>query len=176
MITAAIAFVLAWGPTLAVGAGPLAGILGLVARFKPNAKVWLIIGAVILGIVTVAGASIHYMKLKDAAADWHAVAPKIAALEAALGCPQRPDEERELFACIPARDRDAEHARAEATRKEQEASARALDALQKKHDEVTRDLDAANELIEDATAADDGPLPKVMLDNWRRERARRGVK
>lgn len=176
MISAAIAFLLANLPMLAAFTGPAGMVVGLAAKFMPNAKTWLIVGAVVLGIVTVAGAAVHYMKLVDAADDWRAIQPKIAAQEQSLGCPARPAEERDLFACIPARERDAATARADTERKAAQAVADAQTLLQAKAEQLQHDLNAAEDAIADASDADDGPVPKVMRDYWTRERTQRGIK
>jgi hypothetical protein len=126
--------------------------------------------------IAVAGATVHYMKLRSDSAALHDLQPRIASLEASLGCPARPESERDLFACIPARDRDAAEARAETIRKNDLAAAQARASLERRNSALEEVLGKANAAIEAAAAADDGPLPKVMLDYWRRERALRGVK
>lgn len=176
MIAAALALIASWLPTLAVGAGPLGILAGIVSKFAPNWRTWLRIGAIIFAVIAIAGAGAHYANLRNAAADLRELQPKIAALEESLGCPSRAEAEQSLFECIPARDRDAAQARATAARAQQEAAARAQDELQRAHDALAHDLEIANAYIDAAESADDGVLPKVMLDNWARQRARMGVK
>lgn len=170
MIAAAVAFILANLPMLAAFTGPAGVVAGIAAKFMPNARTWLIGGAIVLGVIAVAGCAVHYMKLVDAADNWHAIEPKIAALEQGYGCPALPPEERDLFACIPARDRDVAEAQRAALQKQQETSARAQNELQKKHDQLAADLAESDRMIDAAIDADDGPLPKVVLDNWARQR------
>jgi hypothetical protein len=167
-------------PTVALGAGPLGLVTAFFARsggIPAVTSFWLKVAAATLLAIAVAGATVHYMKLRADSAALHELQPRIAGLEASLGCPDRPAAaERDLFACIPARDRDAEHARAEAIRQNEGKAAIARAALERTNKALKAELDARDELIEDASAADDGPLPKVLLDAWRRERVKRGVK
>jgi hypothetical protein len=166
------------GGWLTVIGGPLAGISGLIARKLPGGtlKLVLIGVAVLAAVIAIAGFTAHYEHLKNAASDLAALQPKIAALAQDLGCDGRDENERDLFACIPARDRDAAEAKAAALRKQQADMALALEFERRRADQNAAELADANAAIERSSAADDGPLPKVMRDNWARERARRGLK
>lgn len=153
-------------------------VLGLATGILARATggIWLKVAVGILVAAAVTAASVHYLGLRADSAQLAALIPRISGLESSLGCPDRPKQERDLFNCIPARDRDAAQARAEAIRKNEAAAAIARASLERQAAELQSELDAANDAIEAAAAADDGPVPKVMRDNWRRERARRGVK
>lgn len=176
MLTALLTLAASWLPTLAIGAGPVGLLLGLLPKLAPSWRTWLRIGAVAMAAFAIAGATVHYMKLRGAAAELAELRPKIAALGAALGCQERPPAERDLFTCLPARDRDAALARERAEQQAADALRRAQAELSAKADNLQSELDAANDVIDDAAEVDDGPLPKVMRDNWARERTRRGVK
>lgn len=160
-------------PTLAVGAGPLGIVAAVVGR---SGGIWIKLAAAALVAVAIAGAAVHYIGLRSDAAKLAVLTPRIAGLEASLGCPARPQHERDLFACIPARDRDSERARAEAIRRNEEAAAKARRALEVRLSGTETELAAANWVIENSAPADDGPLPKVLRDHYARERAKRGVK
>jgi hypothetical protein len=166
------------GGWLTVIGGPVAGVAGLLSRrvSGPTLKLILVVVAVLAVIIAVVGFTAHYEHLKDKAADFLVLQPKIAALERDLGCDGRDENERELFTCIPARDRDAAEAKAAALRKLQGDMALALEFERRRADQNAAELADANAAIERSSAADDGPLPKVMRDNWARERARRGLK
>lgn len=175
-MTALIALVMSWLPTLAAGAAPLGLVMGFLPKLVPSWQMWLRIGSLVMGAIAVAGAVVHYMNLRADSVALHQLVPKIAALETSLGCPGRSPQERELFACIPARDRDAAAATADAVRRAAQASVLAQADLAQKAEQLQSDLNAADDAVADAADADDGPVPKVMRDNWARERAKRGMK
>jgi hypothetical protein len=166
------------GGWLTIFGGPVALAAGFASRLLNGGylKLILIAVAVLAAVIAIVGFTAHYEHLKNAAAELAELQPKIAALEHDLRCDGRDENERELFACIPARDRDIAAAKAAEIERQQLVYARELDAERKRADENAADLEFANELINSAGAADDGPLPKVMKDNWTRERARRGLK
>lgn len=174
-----LAAIAAWlTPSIATAAagGGIAALLG--GLFSPSAKVkWVLAG---LGVLIVAIAAVaftvHYERLKRDSEAYKALRGTMTSLETKYGCDQRPEHERDLAACLTARERDAaDAAKARVEQLEREA-AKARAAQAAAETKLVEQSDAVRQFLRDAPADDDGPLPKVLLDLWARQRNERGIK
>lgn len=163
---------------LALAGGPLGlGIawLGSMAANKTVKLVAIAIGLLLLIGVSV-GLTVHIERLEQDRAAFRALSGEVAALQAKYGCPARPAHERDLGACLTARAREAEKARADEVARLARAAAQAQADLAAATAVLDRQSADTEAFIDRAAPGRDGPVPGVLLDTWARERAARGVK
>lgn len=130
--------------------------------------------AVVLAIVI--GASLYVAHLYDKAGDFDVLSAEVSALEVKYGCDKRPiTAERELQACLVARELDAEKAHREEIARQRDEAAKAQEKLDKDNAAAEKRQQSEAAILSAAPAADDGPVPKVLRDAWARERRRLGV-
>jgi hypothetical protein len=176
---------LAWGLSLLANLGPLAllgGPLGLgiawVGSLFANSTAKLI--AITIGLLLLVGVSvgltIRIQHLERDAAAYQGLAAEMQSLGAHYGCPTRPQAERELAVCLTARERDAAAAQAEEIRHQRDEAALAQQALDAENVLLQKQQNTADQAIDAAPKGEDGPVPRVLLDAWMRERSERGIK
>lgn len=165
------------GP-LALAGGPI-GIglawLGSVAANK-TVKIVAISFGLLLLIGTTAAIAVHWQHLERDSAAYKTLSERDTSLEQLYGCPDRPVHERDLAACLVARDRDASAAVAieigrqlAVAAREQADLDRTMAGLEQRQREEQARIDA------DALKGD-GPVGDVLLNGWRRGRAAKGLK
>jgi hypothetical protein len=152
--------------------GIIPGILTALGLNKPLA--YLI--EVLVAVALVAGASFYVAHLYQKAEAFDDLSAEHRAIEVRYGCDKRPSiAERELQSCLIARDLDAEKAHRKEIERERDAAAKAQADLDAKALAAAREQWEEENIINAAPAVDDGPVPKVLLDAWARERKRLGV-
>lgn len=130
---------------------------------------------VLVAAALVAGAAFYVAHLYNKAAAFDELSAEHDALEVKYGCDKRPSiAERELTACLIAHDLDAEKAQREGIERERDAAAKAQEALDQASYLASEQLHSENAIIYAAPTAEDGAVPKVLLDAWARERKRLG--
>jgi hypothetical protein len=130
---------------------------------------------ILLAVAIVAGVSFYVAHLYQKAEAFDELSAEHHALEVRYGCDKRPSiAERELQSCLVARDLDAEKAQREEIARQRDEAAKAQAELDAKARAEDQQLRRENELLQ-AAPADDGRVPKVLLDAWSRERRRLGV-
>jgi len=151
----------------------IASILGALGLSRTAA----VVGEVLMIAAVAAIITGYVMHLRYKAQAYDVLSSGHAAIANLYGCPARTnDAERELGACLIARDRDAAEARAN---KESELRRQAAEA-QAKLEAANAQLEAANKDLSgfiDASAADggDGPVAPVLRDLYARQRKERGA-
>jgi hypothetical protein len=184
MFTMLAAAAAALGP-LALAGGPLGIGIAWVGSLFANKTLKVVAVLVGLGLLaaTSVGITIRIEHLEqDSAAlaqtrlELKAERDHVAAIARRMGCDTRAEAERELGACLSAQRADAEHAKALEIRREREDAAREQARLDREHADADKRRAAEDAAIDAAAAGDDGPLPKVLLDAWGRERKARGLK
>lgn len=124
----------------------------------------------------VAAAALYVAHLYNKAGDFDVLSAEVSALEVKYGCDKRPALiERKLGRCLIARDFDAEKAHREEIERQRDEAAKAQAKLDADNAAAEKQQQSENEILTLAPAADDGPVPKVLLDAWARERRRLGV-
>jgi hypothetical protein len=135
---------------------------------------WLIEIAIVAAIVT--ALSFYIAGLQSTADAFAALSVEHESLEARYGCDERPIvAERELAACLVARELDAEKAAAAKLAAQTKAAREASDELGKATDLNWTQLIGEYGAIQSAPKSDDGRVPKVLLDAWARQRRLMGV-
>jgi len=173
-IAAAIAAWLTPAAASVAAGGGLAALIGGI--FSSKGKLILTLGGIAALVIAVVAFTAHYEHLKRDADAYKSLRVEVSSIEKAHGCPARPPHERDLVACLTAEQRDAANAaRVENERLQAEAT-KARDDLKQANDLLASQARTIDDLIDNAPPADDGPVPKILLDLWTRERQQRGVK
>jgi hypothetical protein len=150
-------------------------IPGLLTAIGLNKTVAYLI-EILLAVAIVAGASLYVAHLYQKAEAFDDLSAEHNALELKYGCDKRPSiAERELRSCLIARDLDGEKARREEIEHQRDEAAKAQAELDAQTLAAERQQWSENEILSATPAADDGRVPKVLLDAWARERRRLGV-
>lgn len=132
--------------------------------------------AYLVAAAAVAGLSLYVANLYQKAGAFDVLSAEHRALAVKYGCDRRPNvAERDLPACLIARDLDAEKAHREEIERQRNEAARAQAKLDADKLAAERAQNRETAILKAAPAADDGPVPKVLLDAWARERKRLGV-
>lgn len=132
--------------------------------------------AYLVAAAAVAGLSLYLATLYQKAGNFDLLSAEHRALEVKYGCDRRPSvAERDLPACLIARDLDAEKAHREEIERQRNEAAKAQAKLDADKLAAERAQNQETAILKAAPAADDGPVPKVLLDAWARERKRLGV-
>ncbi len=171
----------AFVPHIAIGGGATALVSGLVSKFAPvswsKVKFYAWLVAVVAAIAAVVALTVWFMTLKSDAEAYRVEHKKVLALENHYDCIFRDNvAEHDLWACLPARDRDVADAHAKALQEQQDTAAHEQNVLQGQVAKLQQDLQQTDSEIDAESAADDGPLPKTLTNAWARERAKRGQK
>jgi hypothetical protein len=175
MLAILVAAVSSLGP-LALAGGPLGIALAWGGSFVANktVKIVAICAGLLLLISVSVGLTIHIKNLEADRAAYKLLKAEHESLEAYYGCPLRAEHERDLGACLTARERDVEKARAEKLAELQRQAAQAqadLADATAKNEQLSGALD---DFINSRAAGGDGPVPQVLKDYWAHERAERG--
>lgn len=129
-----------------------------------------------LAVAVIAAAlAIWIMHLRERSAAYGVLLEQHRALEAKYGCVKRPPNERDLAACLSAREAEAARAAQAEIQRQRDEAAKAqadLDAAAAKAADDTR---ATDDFIDHAAVTEDGAVPKVLLDTWARARKARGA-
>lgn len=175
VITAFLTSLLTPATAIATAGSGLAALVG--GLFSPAGRVKLIVGVVgvAAAVIGAVALSAHYEHLKSDRERLRSIEATVTSLGRHLGCPARPPHERDIAACVASRERDAADAQRAAVEDQKRVAAAEIDRLSRVNDDLQRQVDERNRAITEAPAADDGPVPKVVIDNWRRERAERGI-
>jgi hypothetical protein len=176
-LSALAAKLAALGP-LALAGGPLGVAIAWAGGFAGSraVKVAAIVAGLVVVVAVTVGLTVHVKNLERDRVAYRALVAEVDALALAYGCPARVAAERALPACLTARDRDAERARAAELARQRREGAQAQTALDRA-DAATDAASAAEQAaILEAAPADDGPVPRVLLDAWSRKRKERGLK
>lgn len=131
---------------------------------------WLLFAAAMAAAVALV------MHWRSQAAKYDDLLAQHGAIASRYGCNHRVEAERDLSACLIAREQDALEARQVALERQREESAKAQAALDRemaKAADAARDMD---EFISRAAANGDGPVPRVLLETWARRRDARGIR
>ena len=150
----------------------LASALTLLGINQTAAKV---IEAVIFAVV-IACAVVYVMSLRETAHKYDTLYAQVTGLEQKYGCQQRMASQRQLPACLEAREKDAEIERTAALNKVLASSVNVAAQLDKATTATLSLQTDTDAWVAAAPTADDGDLPRVVTDYWERERARRGMK
>lgn len=175
LLASLLALVVHLGPLAMLG-GPVGMGLAWAGSFAGNKTVKLIaiaVGLLILIGVSV-GITIRIEHLEQTEAAYKKLFVATSSLEAKYGCASRPVHERDLAACLTARERDIEAARAAKLAEFQRTAAQAQADLDVANAQIAAQSGSLDSFIDQAVPADDGPVPKILLDTWARERAARG--
>lgn len=165
------------GP-LALAGGPVGlGVawLGSLAANK-TVKLITIIGGLLLLVGTAVAITVHWQHLERDSAAYKTLSAAHASLEQLYGCPSRPAHERDLAACLTARDRDAEAAIAREIKRQRDHAAAEQARLDREAAEQEAERQASGRAIDLDAANGDGPVPPVLLNAWRRARGIGGAK
>ncbi|ABA04800.1 hypothetical protein Nwi_1539 [Nitrobacter winogradskyi Nb-255] len=132
--------------------------------------------AYLVAAALIASASLYLANLYQKAGAFDVLSAEHHTLEVRYGCDKRPAiSERKLPACLIARGLDAEKAHREEIERQRNEAARAQAKLDADKLAAERAQQSENAIIKAAPASDDGPVPKVLLDAWTRERGRLGI-
>ena len=123
-----------------------------------------------------AAVALWISNLQATAEAYTALRAAVTSLEQQYGCDDRPEHERDLAACLAARDRAVAEAQRDALDRQREAAARAQAALDREWAKAQQQAEEDEKNIRAAGADEDGPGPKVLLDSWSRARKERGLK
>jgi hypothetical protein len=130
----------------------------------------------LIAAALVAGASLYVAHLYHKAGLLDDLAAERRAIEVKYGCDKRPKiAERDLTACLVARDLDGEKAHLAEIERQRNEAARAQAKLDAETLAAEKRAWNENAILNATPAADDGPVPKVLLDAWQRERRRLGA-
>ena len=162
----------------AIAGGPVGlAVAWIGSQLASSTVKWTLIGiGLLVLVVTSVGLTVYLEHLKQDAAAYAVLKADFQSLELKYGCGNRPEHERALPACLVARERDEAQARADEAERVSKARATEQAVLERKRRALDEREQAMDQKINDAPAADDGAVPKVLLDAWTRERAERGVK
>ncbi|MDQ2080462.1 hypothetical protein RA307_09745 [Xanthobacteraceae bacterium Astr-EGSB] len=181
MIEIALSFLAAklaaLGP-LALAGGPLGVAIAWAGGLAGNrtVKVLAIVAGLVLVVAVTVGLTVHVQHLERDRVAYRMLAAEVDALAAAYGCPARAPAERALPACLTARERDAASARADELARQRREAAQAQAVLDRADAAADAASAAEQAAILEAAPADDGPVPRVLLDAWARKRKERGLK
>lgn len=165
------------GP-LALAGGPIGlGIawLGSMAANK-TVKIIAISAGLLLLVGVSVGLTIRIQHLEQDSAAYKILLADQASLEQRYGCPGRPVHERDLAACLTARERDVADATAKEIQRQRGEAAQQQARLDLENAQLEAQQREANQAIDADAVHDDGAVPKVLLNTWARERAERGIK
>jgi hypothetical protein len=132
--------------------------------------------AYLIAAALVAGASLYVAHLYHKAGLLDGLSAERRALEVKYGCDKRPSiAERSLPACLVARDLDGEKAHLAEIERQRSEATKAQAKLDAETLATEKRAWSENAILNATSAADDGPVPKVLLDAWARERRRLGA-
>jgi hypothetical protein len=164
ILGAVVCAVLSWVSSIALPSwlswfGPIGAALAKV-------NVFLRIAAYVLAVLGLVAYGFWFSSLLATEAQYKSLNGKVLALEDSLGCLARKDQaERDLFACVPAQQRDAETEKETAVEQQRQAGLQASEDL-------SNQLAAAQAQVSDLQVwreqhkSEDGPLPQNLLDYY----------
>jgi hypothetical protein len=146
----------------------IAGIGGFFS--KSSTKLILIIIGLLIIIVTAVAITVRIEHLEQEEQELIVKRAEITRVSNSYGCTL------ELEACLQQREKLAAEAKAQAEQKAAESLAAARTDLDTAKATIKDQSDAIETLITSEEQSKDGPVPPVLSDTWKQERARRGVK
>jgi len=165
-----------WPAISTVAGGVLSVVFGgigaAVRGAWTSAKPYFIGAALVALVVCAVSITVWIMHLEQRSVVAERLENREFELSVDMGC----GDEKDVLVCFSKQKAAVAEAHENALKDQQEASAREQGVLKQKISKLQADLAESDAEIDSASDKDDGPLPKVLIDAWARERARRGAK